>query len=236
MMRRLVLVLCLLSTAVARASDTRDAAALLPTPPRTSSGEVSFSEPVAPVPAGMARWTVALSALVGVADPFYDKVALFASIRHGEGHWAVEAFGGRAFSWSGPALDLCVKYGNCTSPSTAKLGDTPGRLDYIGGIAGVWRAAEGKLSIGGLNPLRFALETSVGAAFVRYHVTDIQDEALFGPGARVGVGVSAGLSDSFDVRFDVQGLFYRSEIRGSPALERELLLGATVGWRVGSTR
>lgn len=207
----------------------------LPTPPRTATGEVPFSEPVAPVPVGLSKWSFSMSTLVGVASPFYNKVAVWGTVRRGWGKFGAEAYGGRAISWTGAAFDVCSGPTTCTSPSGQRLGATPGNLDLLAGVSGVWRAAEGKLSMGGLDPLRFSLEASFGPALVGYRVQENVERSVYGPGARAGLGLSAGVTDSLAVRGDLLWFFYRAEIRGVPSFQRELMLGATLAWTPGRT-
>jgi hypothetical protein len=235
-MTRLALLLVLVSTQVARAADATSPSAVLPAPPNAAAGEVSFAEPIAPVPAGLPRWAFSSSALFGIASPFYNKVAVLASARRGWGKFGVEGYGGRAFSWAGGAFDLCTKAGSCVSASGQRLGATPGNLDVLAGVSGVWRAAEGKLSVGGLNPLRFSMEVAGGPAVVGYRVVENTERSLFGPGARAGLGLAADLTQSLSLRSDLTWFFYRAEIRGASSLQRELLLGASISWYPGGTR
>ncbi len=232
---RVALALLLASTLAQAAAPAGsiDPADVLPTPPHRTTGDVSLAEPIAPVPHGLDRWSLGFTTVAGVADPFYNKVATWLLARRGFGSFAAEVFGGPSFSWAGPALDLCTQANACISPSGQRLAATPGRLDWVGGIGGVWRAAQGKLSVAGLAPSNFSLEFSLAAAGVGYTIDDNGPRSMFSPGGRLGLGLGAELTETFGVRFDVQALFYPAQVRGESELQRQMFLGGTIAWRPG---
>ena len=208
-------------------------ATALPVPAQGATGDVPLSRPIAPIPLGLSPWAVSLSAMAGVADPFYGKVATWLSVRRGLGGVAVEVFGGRSFSWSGPALSLCTSAVNCATPGATRLGATPGNLGYLGGASAVWRLAEGKLSVGGLPSNRFSLEVSLGAAAVQYTIVETTTQSFVSPGARAGLAVEAGLTSATAVRLEFQDLVYPTDIRNEIGVEQQLFAGATFSWRLG---
>jgi outer membrane beta-barrel protein len=210
-----------------------DAAGALPVPPAESAGVVPLSSPMAPVPAGMSPWELSVSVLGGVADPFYGKVATWLSARRGFGDVAVELFGGRAFSWSGPALGLCTSASTCTTPTASQLGATPGNLGYLGGVSAVWRLAQGKVSVSGLASAHFALEVSGGAAAVQYSFVDTVQKSVVTPGGRVGVGLAGAITNAFSLRLDFQDIIYPTDIRGDQGVQNQLLAGVTFAVGLG---
>lgn len=224
----------LLLLPLAARAEPIDPAAVLPSPTAARPGSVPLSEPVAPVPPGEPKWMLSLEIAGGVADPFYDKVALLGSVRRGFGPFALELFGGRAFSWAAPAFEECVQPGQCTSPTSAQLRATPGQLDWLGGLGGVVRGGFGKVSVAGLEAARFTLEAGLGAAFVGWQVNDGRERSPFSPAARAEVAVGAALGSSFSARLELSELFYPTDIRGSSGIERQLLLGAALAWVPGA--
>lgn len=207
-------------------------AGMLPVPPQEASGEVPLSRPIAPVPPGVSPWSLSLSVYTGVADPFYSKVASVLSVRRGFGQFALELFGGRAFSWSGPALGLCSSAASCSTPTSAQLASTPGDLGYMGGLGGVWRAAQGKASLAGLTPLNFSLELSLGAAGLQY-AAGTANQSLFSVGGLVGLGLEMDLSASFGLRVDFQSIVYPTDIGSALSVENQLFAGVTASWLLG---
>lgn len=216
--------------AVARPRDPGEA---LPEPASAPGGPVPMSEPLAPVPPGTPRWEVVFSLAGGVADAFYDKVALQGSVRHGLGALSLEAFGARAFSWASPALDLCRAPGSCRTPTAAQLGATPGQLDWLAGLGVVLGGTSGKLSLGGLEPVRFLFEGGLGAAAVGYRWADATTHAPVAPGLRWSLAAGAAFAGAFAARLELAGLLYRTDIRGANAVERQLLLGVGLSWHPG---
>lgn len=216
--------------------------AALPVPFDPSPGEVPFSEPMAPVPQGPPAWELAAQMAIGLSDPFYSKAATFLSARRRVAAWqragvlSIEAFGGRAVSWAGPALDVCSGGAACSPPSSEQLASTPGRLDWMGGAAAVWRPAQGKLSFGGLRPVNFALDLSGGVAVIGYRIFDGAEQSRFGPGVRLGFGLGADLTESFSARLDLQRFAYLGSQRGNSTIENQTMLGASFAWRPGSRR
>jgi len=223
-----VLLVLLASSAAASPAPqpSLEAASVLP-PAAGAPGAVPLSEPVAPVPRGMPAWSLSASVLGGVADPFYDKVAAWIAARRGFGPFAVEAFGGKAFSWAGPSLSLCSAQAQCSSPGSSRLGATPGNLGFLGGASAVWRFAEGKISASGAAEGRFGMEVSLGAAAVQYIVTDPTWRSYAAPAGRGAIGVEVKFARRFAVRIDFQDLFYATDIRGDRGIENQLLAGGT---------
>lgn len=209
------------------------AAGMLPVPPDASHGEVPLSSPIAPIPPGLSPWAVTLSAFAGIADPFYDKVATLLSVRRGFGNLALELWGGESFSWAGAALSLCTSATACSSPSSSSLGATPGDLGVLAGASVVWRAAEGKVSLGGLGSHRFGLELSIGAAALQYTVVQSHSETLWAPGVRGGVGVEGSITDAVALRADLQSIVYPTDIRSTWSAENQLFAGVTLAWHLG---
>jgi hypothetical protein len=188
---------------------------------------------MAPVPPGLSSWTISLSALAGIADPFYDKVATVLSVRRGFGNLALELWGGSAFSWAGADLSLCTSASACTSPTASQLGATPGNLGALGGASVVWRAAEGKMSLGGLGSHRFGIELSLGAAAMEYSVVQNHAETLWSPGVRGGLGVEGSITNAVALRADLQTIVYPTDIRSTWSVENQLFAGLTVAWHPG---
>ncbi len=155
------------------------------------------------------------------------------SARHGWGDAAVEVFGGRAFSWSGPALSLCTSGSACTTPSASSLGSTPGNLGYIGGAAAVWRLAQGKLSLSGLGVGRFALEVSAGAAAVQYMVFDTAWHSNIAPSGRAGLALDIAVTNTAMLRVDLQDYVYPTNIRGEHEVESQLFAGVSFALGLG---
>jgi hypothetical protein len=209
------------------------AAAMLPAPPEASHGEVPLSSPIAPIPPGISPWAITLSAFAGIADPFYDKVATLLSVRRGFGSVALELWGGEAFSWAGAALSLCTNPNACVSPSPARLGATPGDLGALAGASLVWRAAEGKMSLGGFGSHRFGLELSLGAAALQYTIVQNHTESLWAPGVRAGLGVEGSITNAVALRADLQAIVYPTNIRGTWSAENQLFAGLTFAWHAG---
>lgn len=219
--------------AMAAATTSIDAANSLPVPPTVSSGEVPLSRPIAPVPDGLSPWSVSLAVMAGVADPFYDKVATILSARRGFGALGVELFGGNAFSWAGGALNICSSASSCSAPASARLGATPGNLGFIGGVAGVWRAAEGKASLAGLGNRRFGLDLTLGAAALQYTVVEATTRTSTVPAGRLGLALEGDLTPSFGLRVELQDLVYPAVIRGEHSIQNQMLAGASLAWRLG---
>lgn len=207
------------------------AADVLPAPPVVTGGTVPLSEPIAPVPPGLAKWAFGATIATGLADPFYDKLALQLSARRGFGRLALELSGGRAISWASPALALCQRSGTCGTPGSAKLGATPGNLGWLASAGVVYRVAEGKVSLAGLQALPFSFEAGAGAAAVSYRVIENTADARFAPGGKLSLGLATDLSPTFSARVELQGLGYLARIRDSNVFERQLIAGFTVGWR-----
>lgn len=208
-----------------------EAAASLPYGSSAGQGSVPLSEPIAPVPRRDHGWAFSVSTALGLADPFWSKVTTTADVRYGFGRIAANAFGGRAFSWASPALDVCSGANTCTRPDEARLKATPGRLDWIGGAGGVLRAADGKLSVGGLEAAHFRLEAGVAATIVGYEVQDGSDPSRWGPGARLGLSAGVDTMKGVSVGVDLQSVLYAASVRGVTGVERQLLLGVSVGFR-----
>jgi hypothetical protein len=226
--------LLLIAVATAAQPDTAiDPSQVLPVPPVTAKGEVPLSRPVAPVPLGLSPWSVSVSALAGVADPFYGKVATWVSVRRGFGVLGLELFGGKAFSWAGAALDICSNPSTCSTPAGSRLGATPGNLGFMGGVAGVWRAAEGKASLAGLGNRRFGLDVSFGAAALQYTVTENTVRTTTTAAGRLGLALEGDLTPAFGLRLELQDLLYPAVIRGEHSVQNEMLAGVSVAWRLG---
>lgn len=237
MTRLLVAALVLLAGSTAQADDAATALVdVLPEPRSAAKGEVPFSEPIAPVPPGEAPWQIALGAMGGVADPFYGKAAVQLSARRGFGAFAIEAMGGRAFSWEGPAFGLCSRPGTCTSPSSTQLAAVPGQLEWMASLGGVWQAARGKASVAGLSAFPFFIELGAGAAAVSYVLRAGGDSTAWGPGGRLALGVGADIGSQLSLRLELSQLLYRTDIRGDVSLEGQTFAGAMLSWFPGGGR
>lgn len=212
------------------------AARRLPNPSESAPGEVPLTEPVAPVPPGAPAWSASASVLGGLSDAFYGKAVFVASARRGFGAFSVEAFGGPALSWPGPALALCASAATCGTPGAAQLGATPGQLTWLAGAGAVLRAGIGKLSVGGLEPSRFSLELGAGPAAVGTRTTIGTTSDHVSPGGRLTFGLAVALSPELAVRGELQGLGYVAQLRGSSSFQAQFLGGASLAWQPGAAR
>jgi len=198
-------------------------------------GAVPRNVPISPRPP-LPAWSVALSGLAGVADPFFAKAAVLASVRRRTGPIFVEVFGGRAFSAQMPSISLCSAPGACAAPAAGRLAAAPGRLDWMGGAGVRARVLDGKASAGGLNPLRFSLDAGLAAAAVGYRVRDTAgpERSPFAPGARLALGLGVEPWRTLALRAEFSSLLYVPHIRGAYSVERQMLLGASVEWHPGA--
>lgn len=208
---------------------------VLPSPEKVRAGELSFSEPLGPVPADD-KWTYSLLTSVGLADAFHSKFVFSLGVRRSFGRLSVGGFGARAVTWTNPAMELCSAPGVCSTPGSALLGATPGRLDWLAGLGVGFRAAEGKLSAGGLGLSEFRLDASADASLVGYQLDDAPDSSRWAPGLRLGLTASAEVAHGWSLGVDLASLLYVPRVRGEWGVERQVLLGVIVAFRTGGER
>ncbi len=233
-MRALLVASLVAAPLAARAEASLRPAEVLPAPVSAPSGRVPLSQPIAPLPPGEPTWSLSLELATGLADPFFDKVALLGSIRRGLGPFALELFGGRAFAFAAPAFDVCTRASSCTSPTATQLRAAPGRFDWLGGFGAVLRGGIGKVSVAGLEAVRFTLEGGLDVTAVDWQVNDGHERSTLTAGGRALVAVGASVSRSLAARLELSDLVYPTTIRGSTGVEQQLLLGLALGWTPGT--
>ena len=147
----------------------------------------------------------------------------------------------RSFSvvWAS-VLSLCIERDELLRrrPLRRLLGATPGNLGFLGGAAVVpRRAAEGKLSLGGLGE-RTALVSNSRWARRRFNTPSFRTRRsprLARLGGR-GLGVEGELPHAFALRVDLQTFVYPTDIRSTWAVENQLFAGLTAAWHPGDGR
>lgn len=208
---------------------------VLPPPQQARAGELPLSEPLGPVPTADA-WTYSFLTSVGLADAFHSKFVFSLGVRRSFGRLSIGGFGARAVTWTNPALELCSAPGVCSTPGASQLAATPGRLDWLAGLGVGLRAADGKLSIGGLGLSEFRLDASADTTLVGYQLDGAPDSTRWAPGLRLGLTASAEVARGWSLGVDLASLIYVPKIRGEWGVERQILLGLVVAFRHGGER